>query len=87
MRPIEVIIYFVPEQLPSSQKPGIKSRPEKLKHFLEKISKSLFAISFQVISDLQPLNKEDFLLAHESCHVNASLNGENPFCELNIFSW
>ncbi len=79
--------FYRPEQSITNNAPDSSRSPEKPKLLLEKISEIGYDQYLLSHQDFPPLNREDFLIAHEEKYVDAFFSGEGRLARSNMLKW
>ena len=82
-----VKVFYSDKQVNSSDNMDISysKSPLKPKLVMRKLQET--HALYMIISDFDPLKKEDFLIAHTEEYVDAFFNGKYPLCATNSIPW
>jgi acetoin utilization deacetylase AcuC-like enzyme len=88
MRDPQIHVFYRPEQVLTTGAALAGSQsPEKPRLLLEHLARHGLLDSFVIRGDFEPLDRDDFLLAHTPLYVDAFFAGEPPLCNASRLPW
>jgi len=82
-----VDVYYRPEVAGPDARGNFSKSPSKPRRFVEQVLRSPLSVATQMREDFRPLERSDFLLAHEAAYVDGFFAGRVPHATANGLEW